>query len=188
MFCAAFFSKKTNLLDFNMRISIQPSLSWFDQSLVISCLKYYVRSADIGCWERPAYSRKVWNVFYFIVIIVIIIFTLYLFIKHYHYFWCGEFNFVCLCVLICLAFSVFVLFIYLFFNFCCCRCCCFYVLFCFCFSIFGLSCSPLRHFHQSFISFSLKQLPVINTVSTFWQVTLVCQGLQVESWEMQLHS
>ena len=94
MFCAAFFSKKTNLLDFNMRISIQPSLSWFDQSLVISCLKYYVRSADIGCWERPAYSRKVWNVFYFI---VIIIFTLCLFIKHYHYFWCGEFNFVCLC-------------------------------------------------------------------------------------------
>ena len=185
MFCAAFFSKKTNLLDFNMRISIQPSLSWFDQSLVISCLKYYVRSADIGCWERPAYSRKVWNVFYFI---VIIIFTLCLFIKHYHYFWCGEFSFVCLCVLICLAFSVFVLFIYLFFNFCCCRCCCFYVLFCFCFSIFGLSCSPLRHFHQSFISFSLKQLPVINTVSTFWQVTLVCQGLQVESWEMYLHS
>ena len=99
----------------------------------------------------------------------------------------GEFNFVCLCVLICLAFSVFVLFIYLFFNFCC-HCCCFYVLFCFCFSIFGLSCSPLRHFHQSFISFSLKQLPVINTVSTFWQVTLVCQGLQVESWEMYLHS
>ena len=112
--------------------------------------------------------------FIYFFLLLLLLFTLCLFIKHYHYFWCGEFNFVCLCVLICLAFSVFVLFIYLFFNFCCCRCCCFYVLFCFCFSIFGLSCSPLRHFHQSFISFSLKQLPVINTVSTFWQVTLVC--------------
>ena len=139
MFCAAFLSKKTNLLDFNIKIGIQPSLSQFDQSLVISCLKNHVRSVDIGCWERPADSRKVWKVFVFF-------FTLFLFIKHYHYFWCGECNFfVCLFVWICLAFSVFVLFylfIYFFvvggvvlfvlfflFSFCCC----FYVLFCFCF-------------------------------------------------------
>ena len=93
-------------------------------------------------------------------------FTLCLFIKHYHYFWCGECNFfVCLFVWICLAFSVFVLFylfIYFFvvggvvlfvlfflFSFCCC----FYVLFCFCFWIFGLSCSPLRHFPSVFYLF-----------------------------------
>ena len=38
MFCAAFLSKKSNLLDFSIKIGIQPSLSWFDQSLVISCL------------------------------------------------------------------------------------------------------------------------------------------------------
>ena len=38
MFCAAFLSKKTNLLDFNIKIGTQASLSWFDQSLVISCL------------------------------------------------------------------------------------------------------------------------------------------------------
>ena len=39
MFCAAFLRKKTNLLDPNIKIGIQPSLSWFNQSLVISCLK-----------------------------------------------------------------------------------------------------------------------------------------------------
>ena len=38
------------------------------------------------------------------------------------------------------------------FLFCFC-CCCFYVLFCFCFWIFGLSCSPLRHFPSVFYFF-----------------------------------
>ena len=38
MFCAALLSKKTNLLDSNIKISTWPSFSWFDQSLVISCL------------------------------------------------------------------------------------------------------------------------------------------------------
>ena len=37
MFCAAFFSRKSNLLDFSIKTGTQPSLSWFDQSLVISC-------------------------------------------------------------------------------------------------------------------------------------------------------
>ena len=33
MFCTAFVSKKTIFLDFNIKISTQPSLSWFDQNL-----------------------------------------------------------------------------------------------------------------------------------------------------------
>ena len=37
MFCTAFLSKKTNLLDFIIKIGTWPSLSWFDQSLVIFC-------------------------------------------------------------------------------------------------------------------------------------------------------
>ena len=37
--CAAFLSRKTNLLDFSIKIDTQPHLSWFDQTLVISCLK-----------------------------------------------------------------------------------------------------------------------------------------------------
>ena len=89
--------------------------------------------------------------------------------------------FVCVFWFVWLFLFLFYLFIYLFFNFCCCRCCCFYVLFCFCFSIFGLSCSPLRHFHQSFISFSLKQLPVINTVNILAGYTSV---LGVIGWVM----
>ena len=32
----------------------------------MSCLKYYDRSADIGCCERPADCRKVWNIFFFL--------------------------------------------------------------------------------------------------------------------------
>ena len=38
MFSAAFLSRKSNLLDSSIKIGTQPSLSWFDQSLVISCL------------------------------------------------------------------------------------------------------------------------------------------------------
>ena len=38
MFCATFLSKKTNFLDFNKKIGTEPTLSWFDQSLLISCL------------------------------------------------------------------------------------------------------------------------------------------------------
>ena len=38
MFCTAFLSRKSNLLDFSIKIGTQPGLSWFDQSLVISCL------------------------------------------------------------------------------------------------------------------------------------------------------
>ena len=38
MFCPAFLRRKTNLLDFSIKIGTYTSLSWFDQSLVISCL------------------------------------------------------------------------------------------------------------------------------------------------------
>ena len=38
MFCAPFLSKKTILLDFNIKTATWPSFSWFDQSLVIPCL------------------------------------------------------------------------------------------------------------------------------------------------------
>ena len=47
MFCAAFLSRKSNLLDFSIKIGTQPSLSWFEQSLVISCVK-----------ERELMSKK----------------------------------------------------------------------------------------------------------------------------------
>ena len=33
-----YFSRKSNLLDCNIKIATQPSLSWFDQSLIISSL------------------------------------------------------------------------------------------------------------------------------------------------------
>ena len=49
MFCAAFLSRKSNLLDFSIKIGTQPSLSWFDQSLVISCplinYNYFLRKS-----------------------------------------------------------------------------------------------------------------------------------------------
>ena len=129
--------QKTNLLDFNIKIGTQPSLSWFDQSLVISCLKYYVHSADIGCWERPAHSRKVWKVFY---LFLFFSFTLCFFIKHYRYFWCWGFINFCLFVcfglfhLFCFSFVLFsfqFVFFSVFLLFCCY--CCFCVFFCFCF-------------------------------------------------------
>ena len=34
-------SRKTNLLNFSIKIGTYPSLLWFDQSLVISCLCFY---------------------------------------------------------------------------------------------------------------------------------------------------
>ena len=40
MFCTVFLSRKTDLLDFNTKIGTWPSLSWFYQSLVVSCLHY----------------------------------------------------------------------------------------------------------------------------------------------------
>ena len=140
MFCAAFLSKKTNLLDFNIKIGIQPRLSQFDQSLVISCLKNYVRSADIGCWERPADSRKVWKVFFFFslyvyLLSIIIIFgvenVIFLFVCLFGFVWLFLFLF-CFIYLFIYFFVVggVVLFVLFFlFSFCCC----FYVLFCFCF-------------------------------------------------------
>ena len=121
MFCAAFLSKKTNLLDFNIKIGTQPSLSWFDQSLVISCLKYYVRSADIGCWERPADSRKVWKVFFFFslyvyLLSIIIIFgvenVIFLFVCLFGFVWLFLFLF-CFIYLF-----IFLLLVVLFFLFC----------------------------------------------------------------------
>ena len=44
MFCAAFLSRKNNLLDFNIKIGTQTSLSVFDQSLVISCHNFETAS------------------------------------------------------------------------------------------------------------------------------------------------
>ena len=40
MFCTVFLSRKTDFLDFNIKIATWPSLSWFYQSLVVSCLHY----------------------------------------------------------------------------------------------------------------------------------------------------
>ena len=54
------------------------------------------------------------------------------------------------------AFFVFVLFYFYFILvvlFCCCCCWCFCVFFCSCFWVFGLSCSPLRHFPSVFYFF-----------------------------------
>ena len=116
MLCTAFLNKKTNLLDFNIKVGTQPSLSWFDRSLVISCVKYYVRSADIGCWERPAYSRKVWN--------LLIFFSLFVCF--------GLFCVFCFCFCFVLIFVlVLFIFIYFFLLFCfvvfyCWCCCCFF--------------------------------------------------------------
>ena len=47
--------QKTNLLDFNIKIGTQPSLSWFDQSLVISCL---LSNQKISFFNQLFGSRK----------------------------------------------------------------------------------------------------------------------------------
>ena len=114
MLCTAFLNKKTNLLDFNIKVGTWPSLSWFDRSLVISCVKYYVRSADIGCWERPAYSSKVWNVLIFFCLFVCF----------------GLFCVFCFCFVLIFVLVLFI-FIYFFLLFCfvvfyCWCCCCFF--------------------------------------------------------------
>ena len=88
-----------------------PSLSWFDWSLVISWVKYYVRSADIACWERPAYSRKVWNVLIFLFVCLFWFVFLFLFL------FCFDF---------CFIFVQFFLFLFCFVVFYCWCCCCFF--------------------------------------------------------------
>ena len=65
MFCTVFLGRKTNFLDFNMIIGTQPSLSLFDQSFLISYLKYHVSSGDTDCCQRPANTRKVQNIYFF---------------------------------------------------------------------------------------------------------------------------
>ena len=91
----------------------------------------------IGCWERLADSRKVWNIvfffFFFYIMVVYCSFLLFLVFRNLIFF--RLFSFVLFC---CFVFI-------LFFLFCFC-CCCFYVFFCFRFWIFGLSFCPLRHF------------------------------------------
>ena len=117
--------QKTNLLDFNIKIGTQPSLSWFDQSLVISRLKYYVRSAELGCWERPADSRNVWNIFFYLFSVYVCLLSIIIIFAVRNLF--NLFCFVLLCLDLC--FILFCFFCFVLFRFCCC---CFYVFFCFC--------------------------------------------------------
>ena len=116
--CSALLSlaKKTNLLDFNIKIGTQPSLSWFDQSLVISCLKYYVCSLTPGKDQlTPGKSGTFFFLFldYVCLLCILIIFGVRTLI------------FFPLCCFVLFCFFVFVLFFLL------CFCCCFFVFFCF---------------------------------------------------------